>query len=298
MKKAALIFSIFQLLALTGSSQDKNKVSQADLGMISQVNQGNSYITFPYEFGNMEELWFEANIIPNFLVRKNKSARLMGVITPQMIIRMYREESFPVRTPSYIPQLTVYYLIGNKQHIENLTIFGRFAHHSNGQTGSFYNENGDVNHLSGDFSTNFVEAGAIFTNFNPRLNAYQFFSSSLEVHPGNWSVEELCDRYSTVRWHHTASIFKLSHGKPDRHEKKPDISMKARISWLFGEIDDWSPSSPDRLVFDLVFFYRPGFLEEIGIFLQFYHGLDYYNIYFDEHRDLIRFGIMTEQLRF
>ncbi len=38
-----------------------------DLKLISRVNQGNSYITFPTDIGNIEPLWFEGNVIPNFI---------------------------------------------------------------------------------------------------------------------------------------------------------------------------------------------------------------------------------------
>jgi hypothetical protein len=54
----------------------------------------------------------------------------------------------------------------------------------------------------------------------------------------------------------------------------------------------------DRLNASLTFYYHPKFLEDIGLFVQFYHGMDYYNIYFNHQIDLIRFGIMTEILRF
>ena len=53
---------------------------------------------------------FEANISPNFIIRKRQDSRLMAVLTTQVVIRMYNEESFPVRTPSYIPQVSFYYL--------------------------------------------------------------------------------------------------------------------------------------------------------------------------------------------
>lgn len=52
--------------------------------MIAQVNQGNSYITFPTDMGNIEPLWFEANLSPGFYIRKSKNSRLMGVLTPQI----------------------------------------------------------------------------------------------------------------------------------------------------------------------------------------------------------------------
>jgi len=97
------------LIAFVSLSVSAQKITIPGIGLtiISQVNQGNSYITFPTDIGNIEPLWFEGNVIPNFYLRQSQNSRLMGVLTPQIIIRMYQEESFPVRTPSYMPQLTV-----------------------------------------------------------------------------------------------------------------------------------------------------------------------------------------------
>ncbi|MBK6346702.1 MAG: hypothetical protein IPF68_12345 [Bacteroidales bacterium] len=54
----------------------------------------------------------------------------------------------------------------------------------------------------------------------------------------------------------------------------------------------------DRLNLRFTLYYHPVFLEDIGLFVQFYHGSDYYNLYFGNRLDVIRFGIMTEKLRF
>ena len=135
-----LILVIIFSVSCTGQ---ENKYALPEIGLttIAQVNQGNSYVTFPVDIGNIEPLWFEANLIPSFYIRKSKNSRLMGVLTPQIIIRMYQEESFPVRTPSYMPQITVYYLLNSITKINSLSLFGKFAHHSNGQQNSFYHEN-------------------------------------------------------------------------------------------------------------------------------------------------------------
>ncbi|MEZ4996331.1 MAG: hypothetical protein R2758_02220 [Bacteroidales bacterium] len=61
---------------------------------------------------------------------------------------------------------------------EPLTLFGRYAHHSNGQDSSFYLGNGEINLLSGDFATNYAEGGMILSRKMTSLNAYRFFSSS------------------------------------------------------------------------------------------------------------------------
>lgn len=221
----------------------------------------------------------------------------MGVLTPQIIIRMYKEKSYLVRTPSYIPQFTLYFLLKDNGNAKITSIFGRIAHHSNGQDGNFFLDNGDLNTKSGDFSTNFFEAGIIKTNFSKQLNAYQFFKSSLEVHPQSWSDDELEGIYSKVRWHNTFSIFKLSNKNIDRKQHPADISVKGEAIWMFGSFNKLEIASIKRLNISFTFYYHPKFLEDIGLFVQYYHGLDYYNMYFNHQLDILRFGIMTEKLR-
>lgn len=291
---------ILFLLILVASSyaQEKEPFHGIGLPVISQVNQGNSYITFPTDIGNIEPLMFEANLIPNFYIRKSKNSRLMGVLTPQIILRMYEERSYPVRTPSYIPQVTVYYMLTEFESSQNLSLYGRFAHHSNGQDGAFFLDMGEVNVVSGDFSRNYFETGIIKTNINTRFNAYQFFKTSIEIHPQGWGSNELQGLYSRYRWHNSVSIFKLPN-KNTRHPKNiADISLKGEATWMFGDVNYWNTFSANRLNLSLTFFYHPKFLEDIGLFVQYYHGSDYYNMYFGHRLDVIRFGLMTEKLRF
>ncbi|RLD54452.1 MAG: hypothetical protein DRJ05_14630 [Bacteroidetes bacterium] len=293
------IIYVFTIVHLSSSGQEiKDTIPKISLATIATVNQGNSYITLPMDIGNLEPLWFEANIVPNFMIRKSKNARLMGVLTPQIIIRMYQEESSPVRTPSYIPQLSVYYRLDETNLNNTYSIFGKFAHHSNGQDGDFYLPDGEINHISGNFSTNYVEFGIINNHYNKKLNAIQFYNTSLEIHAPGWSNVELEGQYSMVRWHNAVSIYKMPLGKQNTDHKRARISLKAEAMWMFGNINDWQAFSLDRLNVNLTFYYHPKFLEDIGLFAQIYHGMDYYNIYFDHQISVIRFGIMTEIQRF
>lgn len=292
-----MIISIVYSVSCSG--QEKNDtIQEMGLSTIAWANQGNSYITFPTDIGNIEPLWFEGNLIPNFYLRVNEDSRLMGVITPQVIVRMYQEESYPVRTPSYMPQITMYYLLSPRCNVNSLSLFGRFAHHSNGQDGEFFLENGDINLKNGSFSTNYFELGLIRTNYITRYNAAQFFSTSLQIHPPKLTGEELSDIYSMYRWNSTFSIFKIPSISNQNRKKKASVSIKAQTTWMFGDVNNWGNFSLDRLNMSLTFFYHPKFLEDIGFFTQLYHGMDYYNIYFDHKIDIIRFGIMTEKLRF
>jgi outer membrane phospholipase A len=297
--KLIIISILIVVIPLTGIAQINNdSVPKIVLGTIATVNQGNSFITLPADLGNLEPLWFEANIVPNFLIRKSKNSRLMGVLTPQIIIRMYQEESAPVRTPSYIPQLAVYYSLNETRLKKTYTLFGKFAHHSNGQDGDFYLPDGDINLKTGNFSTNYVEFGIINTHFNKKLNAMQFYSTSLEVHAPGWSIEELEGQYSMVRWHNGVSIYKIPVGKRKSDNSRAGISLKANAMWMFGDISEWEPFSFNRLNVDLTFYYHLPFMEDIGLFAQVFSGMDYYNIYFNHRLMVIRFGLMTEILKF
>ncbi len=272
-----------------------DSIPNIDLTTISQVNQGNSYITSPTDIGNIEPLWFEGNFIPSFTIRTNKDARLIGVLTPQIIIRMFQEESFPVKTPSYIPQLTMYYKICREK--KNSTMFARFAHHSNGQDGDFFLEDGSINLESGNFSTQYFEIGLIRSFYNTKFNANQFFRTSFEKHFFDADNEQN-GIYSKYRLKNTLSVFKIRQDKTEFVKKKAGFSVKLNADWMFGDIYTWSDKSIDRLNIGVRAFYAPKFLEDIGLFVELYHGQDYYNIYFNQQLNVIRFGIMTELLRF
>jgi len=299
MSKFVGIFIFVVVLLPSGFGQENNdSIPNINLTTIASVNQGNSYITFPIDIGNIEPLWFEGNIIPNFMIRKSKNSRLMGVLTPQIILRMYREESMPVRTPSYMPQIAVYYKLTNKPKKDQYTLFGRFVHHSNGQDGDFYLSDGEINLLTGNFATNYLEFGVVNNHYNKNLRAVQFYSTSLEYHPTGWSIEELDGIYSMLRWHNGFSIYKIPLGKQNADKKRAQISLKAEAMWMFGEVNDWQTFSLDRLNVNLTFYYHPKFMEDIGLFVQVYNGMDYYNIYFNRRIEVIRFGIMTDKLKF
>jgi len=286
----ALTFPIF--------AQENNANHSVGLAEISQANQGNSFITFPTDIGNIEPLWFEGNLIPNFHLRKSKNSRLMGVLTPQIIIRMFQERSNPVRTPSYLPQITLYFLLNNTESLHKISLFGRIAHHSNGQEGQFFLPDSSINLKSGSFSTNFYQVGVLFTNFSNRFKAHQFFKTSFEMHPKTWTDDELDGIFSPYRWHTAFSIFKIPEKKDEGTKKKADISIKGETTWMFGNVYDWQNFSLNRLNLTLTMYWHPKCMEDVGLFVQYYHGSDYYNIYFSHRVNIVRFGLMTDILRF
>ena len=301
MKRINLIYLFTVLYTNSIVAQTlSDSIVTLNLDKIAQVNQEESYVTFPFDIGNLEPLMFEANVSPNFKIRERKDSRLMAVLTSQIIIRMFDEYSYPVKTPSYIPQIAFYFLTGHKDAANKLTLFGKIAHHSNGQDGNFYTDDGKVNLQSGNFATNYIEIGFLKSSYSNQLNAFKFIKSSIEIHPKKWMLEELQGQYSGLRWHNTFLAYKLPmKTNPLPNEKqRANFSIKAETTIMLDNFNNWNYFDAKRLNASLILYYHPKFLEDIGFFVQFYHGMDYYNIYFQHQISSIRFGIMTETLRF
>jgi len=301
MRKFIFLLLILLLTIKFSNAQveSNDSTKKIPLTTIAQGHQGNSYVTVLGGIGQIEYLWFEANLIPNFYIRISKDARLMGVLTPQIILRMYQERSYPVRTPSYMPQATVYWSVYNRNNYESMNLFGRYAHHSNGQQGDFFLDDGSINVLSGDFSTNYVEAGIIRTSTIERFNAVNMFRSSVQIHPPSISASELDGIYSFYRWNNFIYIFKLNKSDNEYNRtKKANISLKMELNWFFGDFNNYDIIDVERLTFATTFTYHPLFLEDIVLFAQYYYGKDYYNMYFSNTLNVFRFGLMTELIRF
>ena len=301
MKRINLIYLFTVLYTNSIVAQTlSDSIVTLNLDKIAQVNQEESYVTFPFDIGNLEPLMFEANVSPNFKIRERKDSRLMAVLTSQIIIRMFDEYSYPVKTPSYIPQIAFYFLTGHKDAANKLTLFGKIAHHSNGQDGNFYTDDGKVNLQSGNFATNYLELGFLQSSYSQNLKAFKFIKSSVEIHPKSWMLEELHGQYSGLRWHNTFLAYKLPmKTNPLPNEKqRATFSIKAETTIMLDNFNNWNYFDAKRLNASLILYYHPKFLEDIGFFVQFYHGMDYYNIYFQHQISSIRFGIMTETLRF
>ncbi|WP_347174935.1 hypothetical protein [Polaribacter uvawellassae] len=266
------------------------------LERIALINQNDTYITFPTDIGNIVPLIFEANVNPSFIIRERKDSKLMAVLTPQIILRMFNEDSYPIRTPSYIPQISFYYLASKKAALNYSVLFGRIAHHSNGQEGEFYNADNTINTKSGSFATNFIELGFLKTSYSTKLKAIKTIKSSVEFHPKNWMLQEMRGQYSGLRWHNSFTSFKFP--LQDDENGKAKFSLKVETTFMLDHFNNLDFFDLDRLNASLTFYYHPKFLEDIGLFVQLYRGTDYYNINFEHQMSIIRFGLMTEILRF
>lgn len=249
-----------------------------------------SYITSTSLGGNQPHLVFEGNIAPAFsLVTPGKNLAL--VMTPKVVMRMFAENSVPVKTPSYMPRVTAYLFaeptVKNVRDSTASFMFLTLSHHSNGQSGPFLNPDGSVNHETGNFSTNFLEYGAV-TGGALGANATLTVRSSVEWHPKAWYDDSSNVHYSHLRPH---VGFNFSHrGAHNGNAEWNAVSLDVAITYLAGDV---AVPFHGRGRFPLMtnVIYRPSWAREIAWLLSGYWGQDYYNTYFDQSRSMVRIGV-------
>lgn len=266
-----------------------------------RANQTESYITFGQGIGKVEPLVFEGLIAPYFLLRTRRNDRFGATLSPAILIRMQNKKSFPVRSPSYMPSLTIYRQLGApvRDGLNSSYMFFTLEHHSNGQFGEFYNEDGSCNTETGDFSTNLMDLG-LFINRKvlPFSNTTEYFRTSVEIHPNIGRSEELKGQYSFVRWHNSFRIFRFPGSKfriiPDGYTDLPRVQTKAETTWLFGDINNAAFfDARERFNLSFTMAYRPRVLTDVSFFMNFYSGKDYYNMQFNRRINVMRFGLLA-----
>jgi hypothetical protein len=250
---------------------------------VVRANLEPSYLVYPFGLSGLDPLFFEANIAPHFVVGRT-AWPFAVVLTPKILLRMFRERSEPVKTPSYMPRLSIFVwftqtLTGEPQLYTSLTL----SHHSNGQTESFFEEDGSNNHDTGDFSTNFVEASLYVTGHTQRM--FGWSALSLEWHPDINRSVELPGRYGLFRLHLSSAVLS---------ELPLHGALSARLSAILDGLQRSSRHAAVRVLERFPFALRFAFLVpgiDLGFYVSYYFGHDYYNIWFDRLINVIQVGI-------
>jgi hypothetical protein len=250
---------------------------------VVRANLETSYLTHPFSLHGVPPLIFECSIAPHFFVHTGEWP-FAFVLTPKILLRMFNENSSPVRSPSFMPRVSVFVwfqqrLTGTPTFYGSVTL----SHHSNGQTGPFFADDGSVNHQDGSFSTNFLDFAVYGTGFTGRFLGWS--SLSLQWHPGFNQDPELKGRYGLVRLNLATTIV-------------ADLPLHGQVNLRVSAIlDDFQRASKtatlralERFPFSLSYSMTvPGI--DLGVYLGYYIGHDYYNIWFDRVIHTIQIGI-------
>lgn len=294
----ALCLSIISYASSLMAQEDSKRYATNTINESVMSMSDRSYITVTEGFGNMDtRLLFEANIAPTYFIRFGKNSKLGMSISPHVLIRMTREKSFPILTPSYMPNVMLYwrfrsplsYLtekdglkkIISPRHITFLTL--KFNHHSNGQSGSFFVPGTtDINFEDGNFSTNFMELALNTANFNRDAN------TKFVVHAkAGFERHFDFDREASMKY--------LYYWQSVNGELRFTINKFMSGAFLFKHMTGIGTFKPQQS-YDAWLSFRLGNYSDFSLFARYYHGPDYYNLRYVNNISQITFGLLAEPL--
>jgi hypothetical protein len=280
-------------------------VAQGDLNTkASAISTFNMFreptaIAFGSGIGNMAPLIFEADIVPYFMLSLNNNVKWGIELSPRIILRMYNKESYPVSTPSFMPRVTGFYqFINSNDKRRDLFAFCSWVHHSNGQDGYFYNiDSTTINTSTGSFSTNWLEGGIFLSRPDPNLSYNTNYIKLSAAY--NYQQEELLDDiYGGLRFYFnfksTANLTKFFNNYAIIERDKSFLLYQSlNLGYIAGKMYDRPLYSGKRFIFKYTLSVKPSFLNNVNLFVQYYYGEDYYNIYFNQTLNVLRVGIST-----
>lgn len=270
----------------------------------SSVTAGGGY-DWAKPQGGTNDLLFEADLNQHLhyqpLWFNNRS---FFKINPRVRLRMLALESSPVRTPSFMPNLTWFFGFGNAQaeyRNEGFTYYSvMLSHHSNGQAGDFYSPDGAINTETGSFSTNFLEFG-INRVWSVRRFEQAWSRLSLIWHPGFNRNDELDDQYERLKIALATSTTRGLRLWTDYSFEAQAYVAYTPVGKDYTFIPGSGSSAPRK---DAEWYDRTdwGFLVSFGNdrsgdfrwFLKFDYGYDYYNINFFQPIRRLQIGIMGD----
>ncbi|HYP77515.1 MAG TPA: hypothetical protein VER12_16200 [Polyangiaceae bacterium] len=254
------------------------------LGDIVRANLERSYVAFPIGIAGLEPLIFEADLVPNFSVLP-RSWHVALFLTPKIILRMFAAKSAPVSTPSYMPRLTTFFWFDDSANGPTAYFSAAFLHHSNGQSGAFYNEDGSHNHKAGSFGTNYFEFAAYPNVWKSPSSGWN--SIVLEWHPRVLENEELRSTYGNLRLRLGTTIYSKLGGYAS------DLSVG--VTAILSEMQ--KPTNANtffaRFPISVKYAVRPPAID-VGLYAAYYQGQDYYNIWYDRFISVLEIGISAD----
>lgn len=256
------------------------------VGDVIRANLEPSYLVVPIGLAGLDPVWYEANLMAHFVAHRAPWPFAL-VLTPKIVVRLFRAYSEPVKTPSYMPRLALFMWLDEPADPGEPVRYASFAvaHHSNGQTEATFLPGHRLNHETGDFYTNYFELA--LHSFEPSLPALRWTRLSLEWHPAYFQQADIVGRYGTLRALLDATL--LEH---------PSIGGTLSGS-LGATLDAFTRNSTDSIVGQLERFqvsvaYSVAFPgSEIALFARYYGGRDYYNVWFDRTIQVLQLGISS-----
>lgn len=314
MKKPLLVIVMLFAFSPFCTSQVDTTSGKTSFLPLVYANRDLTYFTLSDGVGNLPNMVTEARFSGSYFLKNNKPNWALE-FNLNMTLRILDKESYPIPPPSYIPQLTYYRRInGNGQSALSKLLFEdaywdiSVGHHSNGRADDFFvkdslgNKTDEIDLEDASFTLHYLEWG--YSTFNHRKSKFDkdFYTNlrlALRVYPAPMGTPELEDNYGLYRAFATYNIFRLPGGGAGESDFLSQSRVRVHTGWIFGDVTRASADNIEkRLIAEVTWFYHPAWLAEMGFFVQYYHGQDYYNLQFERTVDALRFGISSNPLNF
>jgi hypothetical protein len=246
-----------------------------------------TYLVFPVPIAGLDPVWYEAQLAAHFFAHRAAWPFAL-VVSPHAVVRLFREYGEPVKTPSYMPRVTLFAWSARARPAEARVTYASLAlgHHSNGQAGPPFLPGRRLNHETGDFYTNYVEL-ALHTRAAERA-WLESMRVALQVHPPPLQQPQLVGRYGML---HAQLGCTLLDGIASGGSVRMDLG--ATLDGIQHFARDTISRRLERFSIEVT--YTHGFPEiELALFARYYLGRDYYNIWFDRVLHTIQLGISSQ----
>lgn len=281
-----MLYRLLSLLIITASMA----FGQTRMDSLYKSTESLGTITLGEGLGNLPKLAFEATIQNKFYMSIGKTKKWAFNLDPRVNLRMRRDlYSYPVVNPSYhVNSELMYKLHSDDNELKFVSMRG--GHHSNGQEEFFYDwVNNTINYENGSFMTQFIALAYSDLRFKSRfgMNLLERRRIELEVHPNLFRNPYLDDMYDDIRLNGTYVARK------EREGKKPAMMLELEGTILCEQI------SLNRIANSSAFILRTRFSAQVvpnsdfWLYAEYYHGQDYYNLYFNNILDVVRAGVLV-----
>jgi hypothetical protein len=303
--KVFYLFLFFTLLTASIFAQTPDTALRHKRILNSEFNdiytQNLKPATFGQEFFDPHKTLLTSDLVANFVLVNTPKLPFFVVATPEVNLRLFSALGSPVKSPSYMPGIVVYFRVNqDRYHPEFLSV--AYNHHSNGIEGPTANANGTINVDSGKFTTNFYtflyHTGKRAEGENLITNRYE--SVGLELHAaliGLGYAHALEGKYGWVRlrgnWLYTLAKKHTDTIDPDKKVFDDWMHVQLDFEYIMDKYNTYNLDDyKKRLNITLKYYYQLPFMQNVSFMVGGgYRGQDEYNIYFQDSYAYLTAGL-------
>ncbi|MBL4676329.1 MAG: hypothetical protein JKY70_09025 [Mucilaginibacter sp.] len=256
------------------------------------------------EFFQPNKTLLVGDVNTHFVLLSSPRSRLFVDVSARVKVRLLKEYGNPVKSPSYMPGLNLYYRI-NSDAYHPQYISASYTHHSNGIRGPSLNPDGSINVDSGKFSTDFVQVNYTLGKRTDKPNTIlnQYGTLGIEMHrslfdDGGGASLGLPGHYGFVRVNGTYVHNLAKRYQDDIDPNRSDFRNWQRLQFDFtyiaGKTGYAATDLGKRLNASLKYYYQFPFMHNAAFVVGAgYRGQDDYNIYFQDNYFYMQLGIAS-----